>query len=130
MTRRVVKEGYHKYTDNSGRLTIHDVISGGCRTLWSVGELIGLKRSRTGKVEARVLCTGLRIERVQDITEEDARKEGVDRSVKTNHCMAIRPTARAAFEATWRRLYPRGPKAWNKNPMVVVIEFKLSEVVE
>ena len=145
-TRRICKPDWRPATSfTSGVVrSIEDTSYAIPRILWKVGESIGLKRTRTGKVEARVLCTGLRVERVQDITEEDARAEGIT----LLPCLVEKPdtrffipkiqkcfyngsvpyaTARAAYEAVWRRLYPRGPNAWEKNPMVVVISFEPME---
>ncbi len=92
-------------------------------SLWRVGDPITIKASRTGKGLGRVLCTGLKVEHVQDITEEEARLEGVEPAfLGCDH--GHRDYHRTAFEHVWRRLYPRGPKSWDANPLVVVIEFE------
>lgn len=52
--------------------------------------------------------TNIRVERLQDISEEDARAEGF--------------SSRAEFQQTWQALY--GVDSWNSNPWVWVIEFK------
>ena len=60
------------------------------------------------KEAARIFLevTDLRVERVQDITEEDALKEGF--------------SSRLDFRATWNSIYNN----WNENPYVWVIEFE------
>jgi len=91
--------------------------------IWSLGSNIAIKPSRTSKAIGRVMCIGLRVEHVQDITEEEAQREGVEwgplASVGSMH-----PCARDAFAAIWRRLNPRGPNSWDANPLVVAIEFR------
>ena len=70
----------------------------------------------------------VRVERVQDITEEDARAEGVlspTALADLRHAFGdIRPWHREAFAALWDSLAPAGSK-WADNPWVWVIRFKL-----
>jgi len=92
------------------------------RVLWRVGDLITIKASRTGPGVGRVRCTGLRWpERVRDITEEDAIREGV--SPVWHHSSKV-PSYREGFRDVWRSLYPSGPKSWDADPLVLVIEFE------
>lgn len=77
--------------------------------------------------------TGVRVERLHDITEEDARAEGVERdtapcdhtrlSCEDIGCMG--PTYRSAFAALWESI--NGTESWRENPWVWVIEFKRVE---
>ncbi|MGB3988457.1 MAG: hypothetical protein WBK67_02060 [Minisyncoccales bacterium] len=61
---------------------------------------------------------GIRVERLQEITEEDAISEGVDR---TN--TSIHGYAKERFEKLWDSI--NGKKyPWSSNPWVWVIEFK------
>ena len=64
---------------------------------------------------SRVLLVvdSVRIEPVQDITDEGARAEGF--------------ADRAAFLAAWQAMYPKGEKAWDNNPWVWVVSFKVEE---
>lgn len=73
--------------------------------------------------------TGVRVERLQDITEEDARAEGITDGGCTecgNHepcgCANPSPDARDAFCFLWGEI--NGAESWAANPWVWVIEFK------
>lgn len=96
--------------------------------------------------------TGVGIERLQDITEEDARSEGVRRDSshgeallnigdKYHAGMYVEPrredetlsewgkrvwTFRNHFAALWDSINAKRGYGWDKNPWVWVIEFKLS----
>ena len=106
-----------------GRKTMtRRINNGGMTTLWSVGESIAIKPGRTSKAVGRVMCTGLRVEHVRDITKEDARREGVE--PMPDRLFRGPKTYRSGFETVWSRLYPSGPKSWDANPLVVVIEFR------
>ncbi len=63
--------------------------------------------------------TGVRVERLQDITEADARAEGV-------FAMPLPPRSkstpyRASFKALWEEI--NGPGSWDLNPWVWVVSF-------
>lgn len=61
--------------------------------------------------------TGVRVERLQDISEEDAKAEGAPRAVND-----IGDGYRAGFAFIWRAI--KGADSWASNPWVWVIEFK------
>lgn len=66
--------------------------------------------------------TGVRVERLQDISEEDAAAEGVEpgympNSLGSTTCAGYRPM----FARVWRDI--NGPDSWAANPWVWVIEF-------
>ncbi len=65
---------------------------------------------------------GVRCERLQDITEEDARAEGVDATIAGRSGWS-EPllTYRTGFVRVWNALHGEG--AWLENPEVVVISF-------
>ncbi len=67
--------------------------------------------------------TDVRIERLRDISEEDAEAEGIDffRSIPD---VDETLTAKELFSALWDSIYLN----WDENPWVWVIEFKLAEV--
>lgn len=83
--------------------------------------------------------TEVRVQRLQDISEEDAKAEGVeplhggyypygistfmtvmlgDREVPAQYC----PTARQSFQMLWGHIH--GPGAWEANPYIVALTFK------
>lgn len=71
--------------------------------------------------------TAVRVERLQDISEEDAKAEGV-RQCEGGwwNYIAGEPyqgmTARGSYETIWELI--NGPGSWEKNPWVWVIEFR------
>lgn len=65
--------------------------------------------------------TGVRVERLQSITEEDAKAEGV----KTE-CSVIGDRHFLGFRSLWKSIY--GDDSWQANPWVWVVEFKRVEV--
>jgi len=100
-------------------------------------------RSRVGKFRpsihmprwaSRILLevTAVRVERLQDISEEDAKAEGID---EYNTSMggpwfdvpgtgiAGHGTAKAAYQALWESI--NGPGSWKVNPWVWGVEFKV-----
>lgn len=65
--------------------------------------------------------TGISVERLQDITEEDAMKEGIPMEIDCPEC----DTARKKFKNLWDSINGKKPgKAWNANPWVWVVEFR------
>ncbi|EAA7245970.1 hypothetical protein FNH63_22785 [Salmonella enterica subsp. salamae] len=67
--------------------------------------------------------TGVRVERLNAISEEDAQAEGVQPA-----CYEITPPEaayRVSFGEVWRSIY--GEESWAANPWVWVIEFKRVE---
>lgn len=74
------------------------------------------------RAASRILLeiTDVRVERLNDISEEDAKAEGVSPPART----ITPPEAvyRVGFGELWRSIY--GDENWEKNPWVWVIEFK------
>lgn len=77
--------------------------------------------------------TGVRVERVQDISEEDAKAEGVvskpindpmfkPEAVEFQSPLGWCSTAKTAFEHLWGSI--NGPDSWAANPWVWVVSFK------
>lgn len=76
--------------------------------------------------------TAVRVERLNDISEEDAEAEGIDMEALydsqdcydciADHNMTGRPTVTGAFKYLWESIY--GVDSWNANPWVWVIEFR------
>ncbi len=80
--------------------------------------------------------TNIRVERVQDISEEDAKAEGIESFVKTWDKFAKniykrqawesfkRGNLRKAFSCLWDSINDKRGFGWDENPWVWVIEFK------
>jgi hypothetical protein len=66
--------------------------------------------------------TDIRVERLQDISEDDARAEGVKPLDYAAHHVADGCGARIAFEQLWNTI--NGPGAWEANPWVWVVAFE------
>lgn len=65
--------------------------------------------------------TGVKVERVQKITDEDARAEGVTCAVPDVELLG---EYRVGYKALWDSLNAKRGYGWDKNPWVWVIEFK------
>lgn len=79
------------------------------------------------RAASRILLevTGVRMERLQDITEDDAKAEGVsiDERHGIGYCIgADRPPSIRAYRELWEQL--NGAGSWNGNPWVWVVEFR------
>lgn len=78
----------------------------------------------------------VRVERVQDISEEDARAEGVEwqneRPCWVNYLDREdwSPTARDSFRTLWDSINAKRGYGWDANPWVWVVEFKKIEAVK
>lgn len=92
------------------------------------------------RVHSRILLevTAVRVERLQDISEEDATAEGAEQTHnekcrgghpmpnwsltgQTDHANCL-GTPKYAFNHYWNSI--NGPDAWEKNPWVWIVEFK------
>ena len=73
--------------------------------------------------------TGVRVERVQEISEVDAYREGVvipsHHAFTSNGNPELRNEARTEFQALWHEI--NGPGSWERNDWVWVVEFKRVE---
>jgi len=75
--------------------------------------------------------TDVGVERVQDITEEDAKDEGAP-CIKGNYFDVVskdfidvtEPTCRFGFHVLWDSINAKRGFGWDKNPWVWVVEFK------
>lgn len=65
--------------------------------------------------------TGVRVERLQDISEADATAEGVSAIPDEMR----RATPRCDFQALWQSI--NGPDSWAANPWVWIVEFRRIE---
>lgn len=84
---------------------------------------------------ARILLevTAIRVERLQDITEEDAKAEGIVLSTPAEkvqgekkdlwkHGNAVTSSPVRAYKHLWESI--NGPESWDANPWVWIVEFK------
>lgn len=81
------------------------------------------------RAAARTLLevTGVRVERLQTISEPDARDEGVtiaDHHMRGYSAGAFRPPSIRAFHDLWDSLNAERGYGWDTNPWVWVVEFK------
>jgi hypothetical protein len=65
--------------------------------------------------------TDVRVERLQDITEDDARAEGCDPVVHPDGAVDC-GTRKTTFAGLWNKI--NGPGAWDANPWVWVVSFE------
>jgi hypothetical protein len=65
--------------------------------------------------------TDIRVERLQDITEDDARAEGCDPVVHPDGAVDC-GTRKTTFASLWNKI--NGPGAWDENPWVWVVAFE------
>lgn len=63
----------------------------------------------------------VRVERLQEISEEDAIAEGVNLGGSS---MGHKFTAKEHFEGLWQSIYTKEGQTWNDHPWVWVVEFK------
>ena len=70
--------------------------------------------------------TGVRVERLHDISEEDAQAEGslFELGALESTILGARAKYRSGYCRLWESI--NGPGSWNENPWVWVIEFKRS----
>jgi hypothetical protein len=75
--------------------------------------------------------TGVRVERLQDISEADAIAEGARECdpVSGREVLLAGPSQRGSFVLHYRDIWQQinGPESWGANPLVWVVEFKLVE---
>lgn len=71
--------------------------------------------------------TGVRVERVQDITQDDARAEGAIDMGGVWGALSDKGRAgpRGAFEALWNSINAKRGYGWDVNPWVWVVEFRV-----
>lgn len=109
-----------------------------CR--YDVGDRLWIRRSKEGKfiwkkalAEIWLEITGIRVERVQEITEDDAIEEGcIAHNVHIVSGIGVDPTigrigyksARMLYQELWDSLNVKLGYSWEANPWVWVVSFK------
>jgi hypothetical protein len=85
----------------------------------------------------RLEITNIRVERLQDISEEDAIAEGIGagfqmnagwpdyQHIKNGVCSLTQDTAEMSYASLWESINGNG--SWSKNPWVWVIEFRIKD---
>jgi len=70
--------------------------------------------------------TNVRIERLQDITEEDAEREGVNQQccLGPNGVIEFKRSFKNGFHILWNTINTKRGDGWDENPWVSVIEFR------
>ena len=67
--------------------------------------------------------TSVRVERLRDISEDDAKAEGCQPPFPLTHAGAVIPLRwHGAYRKLWESI--NGPGSWEANPFVWVIEFR------
>ncbi len=137
-TRRVVKEGeayttkdihgfishlkYPKATD----FGIWEVVTPSVRTKWKRGETSAMLPGRGKKGVGFVRITSIRLERLNDISEQDALAEGITeigmQLYQYSKLSDTRFTAKDCYKMLWENI--NGVGSWEKNPLVWVIGFE------
>lgn len=120
-----------KYSEISWDRTIYDKLLKMCDGLLPQYTLAGWDNKMFVKADLmphRIRINDIRVERLQDITEEDCIKEGVKASKNYNGCYVagisdIFDTPREAYANLIDRISGKG--TWDDNPIVFVYDFEL-----
>jgi hypothetical protein len=106
------------------------------RPKWRVGKTYAVQPGRGKKAVGRIRITGIRKERLRDISEADAREEGCDgfwnpkngfynlRDFPYDTCIPKKPSEH--FRVLWDSIQKKG-RRWEDNPEVWVLEFELMD---
>lgn len=107
-------EFWHKATD-----------SGECEGPYKSGRFMPKKAARIW-----LEITGIRVERVQDVSERDIDEEGAPFTPVFPHLPTLRENRYKWFMDLWNKLNAKRGYPWESNPWVWVIEFKHIERTE
>lgn len=126
-TRRIIAPGDMDWGSiGSSRISMVD---GGnhYRTKWEVGKTYAVQPGRGKAAVGRIKITAIRRERLQDITEANAKAEGCLPSASTQNVGGLMPykPARFWFAKLWNEVHPKAPDNWDSNPAVWVLTFEL-----
>ncbi|WP_413730829.1 hypothetical protein [Sodalis sp. RH22] len=108
--------GHVIYRADGGFIWSGDDDGDGERTAWHPSIHMPRKASRID-----LMITGVRVERLQDVTDEDARSEGCPTALPKN--LDDYRQARTWFRGLWSEIY--GEESWAVNPWLWVISFEL-----
>jgi len=125
-TRRLVQEGDAAESDDSGAYVIRVTRRGEhgpSKTVYEVGQSYAVQPGRGQKSVTRIRVTGLRRERLQDMSQADAQQEMPVASPLAD--VSDGQWALKSFQETWNTMYHQPGQRWQDNPEVWVIEFEL-----
>ena len=91
---------------------------------WGWGKHVKKWLREHGYREARIRITGIRRERIQDISEEDARAEGARIPMIVTATGRMPLNYRAGFEILWDSIHKKHGTRQADNPGVWVLEFE------
>ena len=118
-TRRLYKNGFHcPYGVPGGRLIVSEEYDTGAQD--EAGNWI--TDTRPIEPHTVLIVTGVRVERVQEISEADAMAEGCKGKYERDGTMTESPLYQ--FHALWDSINEKRGFGWDKNPWVWVIEFE------
>jgi hypothetical protein len=124
-TRRLVKPEHRPIMEGNQVVEVHVIqpphrLSGIYRErlLWQVGHTYAVQPGRGQKAVARIRLTGIRRERLQDITPEQAYNEGMV------HFAAPHIPLTLIFARVWDSLHDRPGERFEDNPDVWVLVFE------
>lgn len=125
-TRRIV--GSHDMEWGSIGSSRISMVDGGkhYRTKWQVGKTYAVQPGRGKAAVGRIRITAIRRERLQDITLEDVKAEGIGQYTFARGVLSDNPPdPRWKFIKLWNEVHPKVPDNWESNPEVWVITFEL-----
>jgi hypothetical protein len=136
-TRRLIKPGeWIDVSDPPNPRVVQMGKDGKLRTKWQVGKTYAVQPGRTKKAIGRIRITGIRRERLQDITEEDALAEGCEglwNPMRGYYNFREAPTdttlfgkySKDHFKQLWDSIHTKPGTRWDDNPEVWVLEFEV-----
>ena len=124
-TRRLIKEGDFEI-DCPISCVFRHIKSGGSRLIWRENQTYAVQPGRGKKAIGRIGIIKIRKERLQDITIEDVKAEGVAPYTLARGVLAEdQPDPRWKFIELWNSIYPKDNR-WEDDPEVWVLEFELA----
>ena len=105
-------------------------------TKWQVGKTYAIQPGRGKKAVGRIRITDIRRECVQDISEDDARAEGIEYSIEVNTVGSLATQIefgftigrrRDVYAELWDTIHTKPGTRWVDNPEVFVLTFELVE---
>lgn len=123
--RRLVQEGDYAEMDEAGqsiRKVIRTADAGVPKPLYEVGKTYSVQPGLAKKTVGNIRLTGIRRERLQDLTEAEILKELPITSMEEG--ISDAQWALRTFMATWNIINSESGVRWEDNPEVWVLEFE------